>query len=514
MSSPLLSSPLLSSRMSSRMSSLVRNVSFSRSPVTLTFLGLVDDALIGTMVAVSWSYILVQQIDPEGDCPSVATGAADKCRLLVFALFLNTVLGALYLPLASIAVIRVVARRTRKLLIKRSSVQRDSAKMSEVERSTLYQRRMDVAARIQHLLTTAASYSWSVSASCTVFYLLGQILSEASNGKLSSPTRPGIRGGGLFPPPADGGDADYGHCSRQAVSEDLAMVSGQIVAVSLLTSCLCVGVMLMACRMLRSPPTSPFRTEVLLLLSRFLYSALATSLVAIPSLFLFPCYELSLGTDAEQLLWAFVRALFLFFGGYFLSRLLAKGRDEKDTGNALILVLATSFVRCLRFMLISALAVVSCLGVHDFASTLISSSWVGLSDNGQIIAWFCYALVVVGFSAWRQHKRGVEKEVERALGDDLENDLEGDPGAEEHAASGDRFWDLFEAWLACFAFWVPWQEILNAVYTSLPDKMSGKYIDGESSGVVDHLLRFFFQVCVCVGMTVLCACLSLVIRPT
>ncbi|GMH94374.1 hypothetical protein TL16_g12889 [Triparma laevis f. inornata] len=275
----------------------------------------------------------------------------------------------------------------------------------------------------------------------------------------------------MFSPPRQNENApDQNTCELRMVKDDLKMVGGQIVFVSLLTSLLCVGTMLMACRMLRNPSSSPYRTEVLLLISRFLYSALATSLVAIPSLFLFPCYELSLGTDGEQLAWAFVRGVFLFFGGYFLSRCLAKGRDEKDTGTALIIVLATSFIRCLRFMMISALAVVSCLGVHDFASTLISGSSLGLSDNGQIIAWFCYALVVVILSAWRQHERRREKEVLGALGDEA---------GEEHAASGDRFWDLFEAWLACFAFWVPWQEILNAIYTSLPQKISGKYIDGE-----------------------------------
>ena len=362
------STPLLRAASELAAGSLASLSSLMRpSESTLRFFTIIDDALVGTMVAVSWSYILVQQVDPRGVCPSVDGDDATTCRVLVAVLFINTVLGAFYLPFLSLAVMRLVNMMTRKLLVKQSAIMRDSA-ASELERSTSYKRRMTIAKRIQHLLVTAASYSWSVSASCMVYYILAQILAEASNGEITGPSRPGPgRGPGPFAPsprdanqipqdednfvtphvhsgPYDSPDGNLEplthappdktgsistSCTPDNVASDLERVVPAVFAVSSVTSVLCVAVMLFSCRELKHPSPSAYRTEVLLLLSRFLYCAWATAIMAPFSLMLFPCYELSLGSDSQILFWAGVRGIFFFCGSYLLSRCLLRQKDDK-----------------------------------------------------------------------------------------------------------------------------------------------------------------------------------------
>ena len=151
------------------------------------------------------------------------------------------------------------------------------------------------------------------------------------------------------------------------------------------------------------------------MLSRFLYCAWATAAMAPISLFLFPCYELSLGSNGTILLWSFFRALFFFVSSYSVSKLLARDKDRKDDEIGLQLILAMSVKRCLIFMTISGCGVAACLGVQDFISTLIASDWIGMNTTQQDVAWFVWAAAITLFAAVRQNKKLPE-----------ENDLEED----------------------------------------------------------------------------------------
>ena len=154
-------------------------------------------------------------------------------------------------------------------------------------------------------------------------------------------------------------------------------------------------------------------------------------------------------------------------------------------------------------MTISASAVVACFGVHDFVYTLITSSLLGMSTTQQEGVWFGWAIIITAVAVVRQimKKKGEEGE--------------GEGEREEHAASGARFWDLFEAWLVCFAFWIPWQTILETVYEALPKSWSGRFIEGaeNENGWGDHLLRLIFQLLISTVLTLLCAIVSVILRP-
>ena len=448
-------------------------------PKVSNALALIDDQILGTVVAVSWSYILQQQIDAEGTCPA---NGDERCWFLVAALAINTIAGAYYLPAVTVFIVKITSDRI-------AGLRRDSFQRGNVG---LFRKRMSVALRVQKLGGAAAAMCWSVSASGFVFYLLAQLEVEATNGEVQPPGHgPRGREGWRDQESEDG-------CDTHMINSYLLRVSGVIAVVAVSSTTLCVIVQLLASRRLKSPLThaSPFKTEQCLLLSKSLYCAMAVGGMSLPSLFLFPCYELSLGSAGTQLAWAFVRCFFFLVAGWRISAFFARDRDGKDD-DALLLVLATSVRRCFTFMLIQGCAVISCLGVHDFVSTLIASDVLELSDGGMLALWFFYAVLLTAIAVVRGGLRDEASE------------------EEQHALAHERYVDTFESWLVCFAWWLPFKEVLEGIYNLLPSHVSGAYVEAgtDMNFWLQHLLRLVFQVLISVAFTLAFAVLSVVVRP-
>lgn len=287
--SPLLAPPPPSSgSFLSRRSSASSRWSTS-SPVVLHMCSLLDDALIGMAISVSWSYVLIQQLDSTSDCPAVGDDRL-RCWLLVIALATNTFLGVFYLPAITIFILRVTNRRIASLRQLGSAGPDDSR----------YERRISVAKRVQRLATSAASICWSTGASSTVYYLLSQLETEATNGSFGGfgPGPLGPRGlQGLPPPPTPPSTSDLpgpprppdddsdGSCSATELSTYVPKVLGPVLAIFIGVCAFIVLVQTLACRAL-GRPMSGYMTEVNLLLSRSLYCAFATAFMSFPSLVL------------------------------------------------------------------------------------------------------------------------------------------------------------------------------------------------------------------------------------
>jgi hypothetical protein len=250
---------------------------------------LLDDALIGMAISVSWSYVLIQQLDSTSDCPAVGDDRL-RCWLLVIALATNTFLGVFYLPAITIFILRVTNRRIASLRQLGSAGPDDSR----------YERRISVAKRVQRLATSAASICWSTGASSTVYYLLSQLETEATNGSFGGfgPGPLGPRGlQGLPPPPTPPSTSDLpgpprppdddsdGSCSATELSTYVPKVLGPVLAIFIGVCAFIVLVQTLACRAL-GRPMSGYMTEVNLLLSRSLYCAFATAFMSFPSLVL------------------------------------------------------------------------------------------------------------------------------------------------------------------------------------------------------------------------------------
>ena len=146
-------------------------------------------------------------------------------------------------------------------------------------------------------------------------------------------------------------------------------------------------------------------------------------------------------------------------------------------------------------MLIQGCAVISCLGVHDFMSALIASKILDLSDGGQLVFWFVYAVVLTMGAVARGLRRTTIEEM--------------------HALSIENYKDTFESWLVCFAWWLPFVKIIVNIYDLLPSSVSGAYVsEGSDMGFwLQHLLRLVFQVLISVVFTLIFAGLSVVVRP-
>ncbi len=522
-----LSEPLVQVRPTSLLSWASRGTTLS----SLNVNRIVDDSMIGMAVAVSWSYVLVQQLDATSDCPTVDDENRFRCWLLVVALFVNAVFGTFYFPAICMLIMRVTGRWCNKL---QSASAAGVSRMSE----SRVNRRVRMWMRVQRLSTAAASTAWGVGATLAIYYLLAQLEAEATNGdvapNLPGPFGPRTNGGGLVDLPDDvheyhddcedpsptplprhllrhfhkrnGGDkmlgglpppprstGAVGGCTAEALGNYLPKIAWPVLLIALFGCGFCLLVQSLASRRL-GRPASPYVTELMLLLSRSLQCCFATAFMAGPSLLLFPCYELGLGDDTTMLALAAMRAVFFFASGFMIARYLSKGRDSHDD-DALINVLASDWKKCVTYLLIGGSGVFACIGVHDFISTLISSDFLDASDTLQLIIWFSYAIILVIAAAVREA-------------------CSSEDDGEHHARSGGRFYSTFESWLVAFAFWVPVETLLIELYDALPESVSGAYVEGGGlSDVKAHLLRLVWQVLLALLFTLTLSALSLILRP-
>lgn len=314
-------------------------------------LNLIYTSVVGMLIAVSWAYLLQQQVDPNSKCP------AQGCWPLVIVLGVNTVLGAFYIPRISLFLMRQL--RSQGSLFKVAATQ-----------------------RLQQLATDASGTCFSVSASSFVYFLLKQLEFAASGGNGESFVRP----------VAHAGDTA---ARRHLVAHRLPVlfacfgVCCGVVVVSLFA-------MIFATRRLQFE-TRPYWVEVWLLLRSQLVYASAYAVASMLGLLLFQTFELA--TRATMMLFfaTVVRAVGLFFISRYAARKLPRPPDDADA----VAHASASVKACAALLCFNGAAVVASIGVHD-AIVFLPLSLLPLTSSARMLVLFPYAVVALAAVVYRR----------------------------------------------------------------------------------------------------------------
>lgn len=390
---------------------------------------LMYSSIVGMLVAVAWAYLLVQQVDPNNKCPK------EHCWSLVVLLGLNTVAGIVYVPAASLAIMRRLSARSSGSAVFKTELQK----------------------RLQRLATDASASCYSCGASSFVFYLLKQLEFAASGGDPDSFVRPVAHAGST---------AARRHLLHHRLAILLAClgICVGIVAVSF-------GTMLIATRRLATE-TRPFAIEVWLLLrSGFSYSC-AYAVASFTGLLCFSPFDLGFGGEGVRFAAAAARAALFVFLALRLTRKL--GPPPVDPAEA-----SASWRACAHYLAFSVAAIVAAIGCHDVV-TFVVLDLVNFTHWHQIAILFAYASALLGaVIAFRFQRRVVLDPTNQA------------------------FAEIFEQWLVCFAWWVPYKHVLVEVWDVFVAKRPPKSGAGLSLALyaLRRIARLLWQLTVAFSLT-------------
>lgn len=448
------------------------------------------DMVFGTLCSVSWAYILQQQVDPRATCPGVER---TRCWALVVVYASNMFLGVLYIP-ALVLWILSVSHRFRQRRCCRKNVERTFA-----ERETLR--------RLTAFATATATVAWSISVSTTLSQLLGELEYEATKGRATSSGGSGPR---ISSDPDDRGpgyrqpdDAKHPPPPRR-LTEDVSMGDMLRVVAARAELCfvalsLCSIVMLWANqRLLRA--AKPLTVEICMLLRSSLHYASAYCIVTVfSSVWFLPLDVATLKTGRQfvyaRLVWVIVKVF--VFGG--IARAIARRLPPFDAETA------HDWRRCFCALWHKTLAVVACLVVYD-ATAYIVYTMLPLSDLNKDLVYLGYAFFVLAVAFLR--RAGVFKLCRRRTPSNYARLADQQaPKDDARARSDAAFVDVAEAWIVCFAFWVPFEALLINAYD-----LSNNVSEHARTSIGRHVVRLVWQlflgscvVAVCVAVTTLLA---------
>lgn len=360
---------------------------------------LVYSSIIGMLVAVAWAYLLEQQVDPNGTCP------ASNCWVLVCLLGANTVAGALYIPALSLAAMRRLASRESVI-----------EAMPGTRRYSTALFRRELHRRLQRLTTDASSTCWSCGASSFVFNLLKQMEFAASGGDSENFVRP----------VAHAGDTSARrHLLHHRVPILLACMG------------ICVGVIsisfatTLAATWHLAKETRPYFVEVWLLLRTGLFYSCAYAVATTTGLLFFSPFDLGWGGENLRLFAVALRALVFWYGAQQITQGLP--RPPSDAASALLQA-STDVPLCAKHMCFEILVIVAAIGIHDLVVFFVVE-YIHVSLRERTALFFVYAFAALGTVLIRRsHSHSRQK-------------------SDENESTA--FLNVFERWLVCFAWSVP-----------------------------------------------------------
>ncbi|KAJ8614545.1 hypothetical protein CTAYLR_000855 [Chrysophaeum taylorii] len=369
------------------------------------------------LIAVSWAYLLQQQVDPNDECPG------DHCWILVVVLAANMLAGVLYIPAVSLALVRRLGRSDRVLF--------------ELEAHTGTRRglsfRRAVTRRLQRLATDASATCWSVTASSFVYFTLKQLEFVASGGDSSNFVRPVEHAGDTA-------------ARRHLIHHRFAVLSACF-GVCLGVVCVSLVTMILATRKLATE-TRPLFLEVWLLLRSGLYYSCAFAIATFIGLLFFSPFELDWGGKVVRLFAALARA----FGLVVLARSIVRRLPVPPSDDSIAFAEAsTHWTACANLFCFNVSSVVAAIGIHD-AVVFFLVDVLSLSRWRRIAVLFTYAIALISFVLRRRTLEAKRR-------------AEMDPASCNHLAefrscnspSDLAFLNVLERWLVCFAWWVPYK---------------------------------------------------------
>jgi len=433
-------------------------------------LALVHSSVVGVLIAVSWAYLLQEQLDPRNECP------APGCWTVVVVLGVNAMLGVIYVPWFALALVRRLSRR-----------------------DTI------IAARLQRLATDAAGACWSVGVSGFLYALIKQLEFAASGGDPESFVRPASRAGDT--------------AARRHLAHHRVPVLSACAGVAVGAAVLSVLMSTLATRRLYSKPleTGPLCVEVCLLLRSQLSYATAYAASAFFGLVLFAPFELGFGNTAGRFVVAIARAGLFVLGGHRLARSI--GAPPADEADAIALA-ASSVKACTKQLTFSGLAVVASIGAHDAVAYFVQVV-LPINTWRQIALLFFYAFALLAAVLARRATMMSTTTTtttggRRAGPDDDDDDavVVVDEGASfwgqaarpagqsssrgrdffvwKDPVNDEAFCRIFEKWLVAFAFWLPYKLFFVEVWDLAGP--GGKLGIDVARGVHSQPLRFLASV--------------------
>lgn len=481
--------------------------------------------IFGTLASVSFSYILQQQVDPDGRCPG---RERTRCWAMVSLYMANVLLGVIYTPALILGIVRWAGRfeRTGRCCFKQYESSRPTFVAGETVR------------RLSAFATTTATVAWSISVSTTLSQLIGELEYVATSGHAQgSDSGPGI--GPRYNDPSQGyrtRDNDYGHDHHHAPppptppplqlwrklsssdddTQDVSLHQILLIAGSKLGACavalvLFTTVMVLANRYIERA-RRPLCVEICMLLRGSLHYASAYAIsIVMKSVWFFAIDLASTKTGDElkniRLAWAIVKTLVFTYVARALARKL--GWPPEDEAEAVAAFPQNSW-RCLAALTHKTLAVFACLAVFDTVSFVITS-YLSLSEVQQTAAYLTIAVVALVVATARRasldssdfkpssrscktrvvelccrRRRanvGLELRVETYDdGEEVSNDLD------SITRSDAAFVDTTESWIVCFLFWIPYEDLLVHAYD-----LSSPLSERARTSIGEHVIRLLWQ---------------------
>lgn len=360
-------------------------------------LDLVYTGVVGMFVAVSWSYIVVEALDPDQKCPGIS-----RCWRLVGSLGATVVVFAFLLPYVSLK-----ARR--------------SSSLEEPLLTTSFRSQFHL--RLMCLIADSTGTVWSVSTSSFLYYLLEQI------------------GEGMVNPP-NGGQSDR---SEADFAPPILLL---LVAVCVVSALVLLWAATAAAS--RIPDESrPYWKEVWGILARStFYPSAYVSSVALGLLFFLP-YELGKTGNAATVSMAAVRAATYWFLGRWISRVLPKLPED---ANERIREASESARRSFEIWASTSAGVLACIGINDAVVALVEDA-LDISVWAQIaVFFFVWVPLLLAFALARSRSRTSNRDAETKEGCCVAFQL--------YHPNDRAFVDTAELWLVSFAFWSPYKLLI------------------------------------------------------
>mmetsp|Transcript_8975 Transcript_8975/g.13805 ORF Transcript_8975/g.13805 Transcript_8975/m.13805 type:complete len:593 (-) Transcript_8975:114-1892(-) len=458
----------------------------------------VSDQVIGTLVSVSWAYILQQQIDPRQTCPGTDR---ERCWGLLAVYAINMVAGVFYTPALIVCLMRLVGR---------------------IRRQIQNEFWIDLLKRFITFATTGATMQWSISVSTTLSQLLGELQFVVSSGHVESsgsssigPPRPGGNNNQHHPHNQHGPrNHHHNHSNRRRLDGLTGVTIKQLLVLQLVNFETCAfALAIFTIIMVRGNAmikycTTPFQFELAMLLRGSLHYASAYAVITvITGIWFLPIDVATALTNRHYKAFRFFWSLIKSFTVFFTFRSIARAFPPVNESIASA-IFAQDRIACIKALSHKTLSVIACLSVFDTITNFLNDV-LTLKNFWLILGFFLYAFIVLLIAILRRslltssHEEDdtdtSSHEEEKQLTIEEEGSLSLRIKAIE--TSDKRFYDTFEAWTCCFALWIPYELLLIQAYD-----LSWS-ITATSQDWLSHSVRFIWQLTL--GLFILATCVAL-----